>query len=438
MNIESKTSFPVLKNDIIDKGLCSHCNMCIECCPVNVIDGSKKEEGYRPFLSGKCISCGTCASICPGRHFDFKDAPERLCGEVSQNRYIGRYRSIYLGFAENEKIRYSGASGGVVTAILLYLLKSGQIKGASVITTTKDKSWVFTRKIVEDEEGILRAAQSKYTIPQTIDRETRLRDYTKELAFVGLPCQIQALRKYEKALGKPVANIKFYLGLYCGSQLYFNATESLLKRFGVTDYRDIKSLDYRSGPWPGEFKVTLKNEKTFSVKRITFNYLNLLYKVPRCLTCIDLTSEYADISCGDGWMREESTSGKGYSVVIARSAAGEELLQKARKEGVVKLESIGEKDAQTMHAHLLDNKKIGSFIRMSFMSKLGRDIPDYNLLYPMSSRKRKIHEFFIYIVFLLGDLGVSRFVANLIPLRIIEKMLGGARKRWIKESGARL
>jgi len=429
-----KKVFLDLESEVVNKGLCSRCNVCIDACPAKAIAESDKKNSYKPALQGTCVSCGACYKVCAGERFNFPEMADYVFGKKAENTYLGCYKSIYLGHANENSIRESGGSGGAVTALLLYLLKTGQITGASVITSLEEKPWQFTRKIVETEEGIIRAAQSKYTVVQVIDEKSRLSGYKGKLAFVGLPCQIHALRKYEKTFGKPLGNIKFYIGLYCGTQLYFDATESILKRFGIKDYAKIKSIEYRSGRWPGEFKISMKDGNIFSMKRITFNYLNLFYKVKRCLSCIDLTSEYADISCGDGWMRENDVTSGGYSVVLSRTEIGEKLLKQAKADNVLTLQPISEKNALEMHSHLLDNKKIGSFLRMETARCMGGNIPDYNVSYPRVSAKRRLREFFIDSLFFLGYLKISRVIANFIPLSLIENMVTNARKKWLLTS----
>ena len=435
MKSYGKKCFLDLKTEVIDRGLCSRCNVCIEVCPVKAIGESDKKDLYKPVLRGTCISCGACYKVCAGERFNFPEMADYIFGKKPVNSYLGCYKSIYLGYANNGNIRATGSSGGVVTALLLYLLKTGQITGASVITALEEKPWQFARKIVESKEGITRAAQSKYTVVQVIGEGSNLNEYKGKLAFVGLPCQIHALRKYEKAFGKNLGNIKFYIGLYCGTQLYFDATESVLQRFGIKDYGNIRSIEYRAGSWPGEFKVSLKNGDIFSMKRITFNYLNLFYKVKRCLSCIDLTSEYADISCGDGWMREnERGAGDGYSVVLSRTEIGEKLLKQAKNDANLTLQPISEKNALEMHSHLLDNKKIGAFIRMKTSACMGGKVPDYNVSYPRISAKRRLREFFIGVLFFLGSLKVSKIIVNFVPLRLIENTLMTARKKWMSTS----
>ncbi|MFW5988109.1 MAG: 4Fe-4S binding protein [bacterium] len=58
------------KKVIIDKERCKGCRLCIEICPIKIIELSDNtnSHGYNPAQVidlNKCISCGNCAQICP-------------------------------------------------------------------------------------------------------------------------------------------------------------------------------------------------------------------------------------------------------------------------------------------------------------------------------------------------------------------------------------
>ena len=55
----------------------------------------------------------------------------------------------------------------------------------------------------------------------------------------------------------------------------------------------------------------MNDGRTVELEKFYANYMNLFYPVERCLTCTDLTSEFADISAGDAWAPVYEEKGKG-------------------------------------------------------------------------------------------------------------------------------
>ncbi len=47
----------------IDRKRCTGCGACVTVCPVNAIDGEKKQPHV--IVAAKCIKCGACFEICP-------------------------------------------------------------------------------------------------------------------------------------------------------------------------------------------------------------------------------------------------------------------------------------------------------------------------------------------------------------------------------------
>ena len=436
MDVKKSThfyGFDDLKKDVIATGLCTHCGLCIDACPMDAIGISGHLEGRFPILVGDCSECSICYHICPGREVDFNEFRNLSVFEGSgSSNYIGRYRGIYLGYAKSYMVRERASSGGIITALLLHLLNRGEIDGAVVVAPKPDKPWLFQAKIAETPEEILQSAGSKYVVTPVnlgIDKITK---YEGRLAFVGLPCQIHALRKMETKYPRKLESVKYIIGLYCGDTLYSDATASLLARFGIKDYNQIESLGYRDGTWPGNFSVRLKNGTSHSISKFTFNYLSFFYSVGRCKLCIDLTAEFADISVGDGWKYEGSKPNSGWSVVISRTERGQELIQSAIKEGAIYLEEISEQDAVEMHSHGLNNKKEGSFIRIEHRQKKGLPIPDYHLEPAKVSFMRKTCEKFVLIFLRLCSLNISKKIINKVPIFLLERVLYLVRKGWMK------
>lgn len=96
--------------------LCVECGTCISLCPVNAVDEhiNNLVRNVR-FNYDKCISCLMCIRSCPVI-FKIKDKRSKI---DEKNKLI----KIFSGFSLDCNIRYHGASGGVATALAIFILK---------------------------------------------------------------------------------------------------------------------------------------------------------------------------------------------------------------------------------------------------------------------------------------------------------------------------
>ena len=144
------------------------------------------------------------------------------------------------------------------------------------------------------------------------------------------------------------------IGLFCGFNLSISATDYLIKKLGINK-EEIDSLEYRGGKWPGGFLVRMKDGSKKFLEKDCYSFIFPLFIPDRCLYCTDLTSELADISVGDYWLKE------GWSMIIVRSKRGEDILKSTNS---IDMEEVSYEDMLKSHGHLFRYKKKGSSIRM--------------------------------------------------------------------------
>ena len=138
----------------------------------------------------------------------------------------------------------------------------------------------------------------------------------------------------------------------------FIAAAVVLKNNGVEDYREVVSLQYRAGEWPGHMQATLRDGQTLSLKKFYANYLIPFFMVDRCKMCTDLANEFADISCGDAWAPVYEERGLGWSLAMGRTPVGAALLDEMAARGKLELQDLEAEDAVGMHSHKLDFKTV--------------------------------------------------------------------------------
>jgi len=362
--------------------LCTGCGTCVAMCPKEAIEMRIDERRgiYVPKINEeKCNSCGLCHRVCPGHSVDFKALNVDIFGNEPEDVLIGNYQGCYLGHATDDNIRYNAASGGVVTALLLFALEKGIIDGALVTKMGEENPLVPQPFIARTKQEIISACKSKYC---PVPANMALREILKEdgrFAVVGLPCHIQGVRKAELANKELKEKVVLHVGIFCSHCDTFRQTEFMLKKLGLKD-EDIAKIDYRGEGWPGMMSVLLKNGKNVSVPYSEATSLHglWLHALLRCAFCCDLTAELADVSCGDAWLPEVLTNEKmGKSIVIHRTKIGEALCIEAVQKGYIEMKKTSSFKVK-QSGDMMQSKKRDIKARFFIQSLFNKAIPTYN------------------------------------------------------------
>lgn len=421
---------------VITGGLCNRCGTCVGLSQGKIVFGNK-EKRYLPQINGEPDpeTMDVIIKACSGRAFNFPENRSRFFGDVTPHHvYTGSYQSISIGFCTDPKIRLNAASGGTISALLIYLLRTGAIDGAVVLGMSKDKPWLTEPFIATTEEEILSAAQSKYIISSVNEILPEIGAFKGKLAYVGLPGQVQSIRVLQKMEHPWVRNIEYVFGPFYGNTLHFSSVRSFLRSYGEKDHTQIEKLYFRHGEWPGNMRVELKSGRVLQLKKFHANYLIPFHIVKNSLICSDLTNEFTDVSGGDAWAPVYEERGKGFSMVIARSAKGQALLSKMQQDGFLEMNPITLEESITMHSHGYDLKKRGAFIRMRFMKMLGKRVPDYGYTIQGFSFSRYLMEAVIDLMFLVLGTAAARWVVEKFSPEFIGKVFERSRNIWKKST----
>jgi coenzyme F420 hydrogenase subunit beta len=245
-----------------------------------------------------------------------------------------------LAYASDYQIRQNSTSGGIATALSIYALEKqlvDAVAGTRIKKGTINETETVlcrSRKDVESVKG------SKYcpAAANCVFRKAA-EENVGSLMFVGLPCHIQGLYRARKV--KPLKEIKSLLtiGLLCGGMSGQEATEWILKRYGI-DRDKVKAITcYRGRGFPGKMVVEINGNQEIEIPYLDYydEYFES-WRPWRCLLCLDRSSQLADISLGDAWLPEVMSEPAGTSIIIARTKEGMNLIENAIKDGVISCE----------------------------------------------------------------------------------------------------
>ncbi|MBN1762510.1 MAG: Coenzyme F420 hydrogenase/dehydrogenase, beta subunit C-terminal domain [Methanomicrobia archaeon] len=325
--------FGNLTNDVTAKRICCLCGTCAAFCDKIAITGDETGKKEPRFVEDYDTVCGLCYTFCPRTFLPLAEIEWRLFGETraagDDGEVLGVYRSGFSARATKADTLNEGQDGGVVTSLLAYALDEGIID-CSVITTA-DEQWRPMTKLARTHEDLKAGAGTKYTLHPGV---TGVRDAIKagceKIGFVGLPCQMQGLRKVQTAeqpYDVGVNKVKLSIGLFCME----NFTEALLA---------FVARKCASGSLEGVNKFNIKGKELLITEEETFSIP--LEDIERyigegCLVCMDYTAELADISVGSVGSED------GWSTVFARTAQGEELVKAAAEKDYIELKELDEK-----------------------------------------------------------------------------------------------
>jgi coenzyme F420 hydrogenase subunit beta len=380
-----KESFNELENGIIQRGLCTVCGTCAGVCPAGAIDWVELDGELQPQLTGTCTSCGICTAACPGADVDLPALERFVFGRERPELIpdLGFYREARVAWSTDLSIRKQGASGGLVTSLLIYALEQGLIDCALLAGFRRDQPCRTEARLATGKEDILASAQSKYAcVPVNTLLTRAVSKGYRRLAVVGLPCQIHGLRKLQM-LGEPpllVKSVVLMVGLFCASQFYYEGTRHLLvEHLGLKAQDEIAAMSYRGGDWPGHLLVELKDGRRLTLDRHRYMYHHLMpaYKRDRCEMCVDWAAELADLSVGDYWDPQARTGETaGSSSCLVRTAAGEAILAGAVKRKYIETTAL---EASRLAAGVgFELKKHAAAFRLRQRRRFSWPVPDYH------------------------------------------------------------
>lgn len=322
-------------NTIIKDEKCFRCGMCYSVCNLSAISVKPNEKtGFYSIDVNEdlCVNCGKCKSICPA------DTDARI-----NPKSVGKYQRLLLAHSNNSSVRTMATSGGVVNSIVRYIVEKDIVDLAIVVKENINAEFEC-EAIVVDKSNVdklsvdARSFASRYVQFPTL---SALKDIqNKNIAVVGVPCQINALSKFDKS------NNIFKIGIACSGATSFLATKAIKKAYANDDFH----IFYRGNGWCG-YNSLVNGDKIIEKKHTQSDfekiYTSQIFRQTSCRNCYDHFAENADISFFDFWNKDEMENETiGNSATIIRSERANELFNRAVEDNYISIKSeISEADA---------------------------------------------------------------------------------------------
>jgi coenzyme F420 hydrogenase subunit beta len=314
-----------LAAEVLATDQCCGCGACVGLCP------------YFTSFRGRTINLdpcdkqeGRCYLFCPRTELDLESLSQKRLGVPYGTDAIGTYRDIYAARAARPG-KYQ--AGGTVTSLIEFLFDEQMIDAAALTTTDK---MLPVAELVTDKAGVRRASGSKYSVAPTLSALNQaVKQGYKRVAVVGTPCQVTAAAKMTARDGvekNPGDAISFVVGLFCTWGLdYRKLFEYLSVRVDIGGI-----IGFDIPPPPAELFVveTEQGRVTFPLDQIR------PFVRESCRSCIDMTSEFADISVG-----------------VLEDNPAENLVKKAVDKGAIAVKKVPEGKLSHLKESALTKKK---------------------------------------------------------------------------------
>ncbi len=338
--------FSDLKREVVAKRICCLCGTCVAFCDKIKIN-EREDEEEPEFVEEYDTVCGLCYAFCPRTFLPLSAIERRIFGEErksAEEDVFGVYRSCYAVRSKKEDIK--GQDGGAVTSLLAYALEAGMIDCAVITTTRGEGDWKPVTKVAKNYEELKEGAGTKYTIyPGVVGVKEAMEAGCENIGFVGLPCQIQGLRKVQTAeqpyeVGEE--KIKLLIGLFCMENFKEDLLDFITKNY--VKLEKVRKFDIKGK----DFLVYEDEKHSIPLDEIK------KYAGEGCSVCVDYTAELADVSVGavgseDGW-----------STVFARTGKGEEIVKGAVENGYSEVKEIEKKGLGLIRRLAVSKRKSGS------------------------------------------------------------------------------
>lgn len=341
-------------NKIKKNHLCLGCGLCETIDKGNCKMILSEEGFYEPKFSRHSNKQDMIKSVCPGINI-------RSNSEKSHKSIWGDVVAVSNAWASDKDIRKSSSSGGVTSALAIYLLDKRLVDGILHVGVA-DGTYLYNKlHVSRTKEEVLRFNSSRYAPAAVFNDIINIFESTpnETFAIIGKPCDIAGIQNLLRVYPQYKSKIKYFLSIFCAGMPTYKATNKAISTFGRRE--EPVKLQYRGDGWPGYFTATYRDGSSC---RMTYNesWGKILGRTLgfRCKICPDGIGMLADISSGDSWNTKDGypdfTEGDGRNFCFIRNVRGKSLFDDAVKDGYLQSEPLQVDEVKYMQKYQYDRR----------------------------------------------------------------------------------
>ena len=295
---------------------CTGCFACRQACHQDAVRIVTDAQGRKlPLIDeDKCIRCGACKAVCPGRN----------------KSSLHEIRACYAARGRNEEEIRDSSSGGMAALLSQSMVREGGVVCGAVV---RDRRVIHVCASTLEETAAFKG--SKYVQSDISESYEEIRGMLKDgrrVLFIGTPCQVDAMNRF---FGR---NTGFYTAdIICHG---VPPMEYLTKHLAdITGGHSFDGFRFRGSTDDFTLKVFDGSEILYAKHETEDPYFHafltsMTYR-ENCYNCKYTCSRRAgDLTLGDFWGLDHSTLKNTYegniSVVLVNTEKGQELFEMIR------------------------------------------------------------------------------------------------------------
>jgi coenzyme F420 hydrogenase subunit beta len=336
-----------LEEQVLRAGLCTGCGACVNLCPYQTIHHDRTVT-----LHSCDLALGRCYACCPRTPVDLDDLRRKLYPETDWTPELGAVKGFFIARAADEAVRHRAQHGGTVTALMALALREGFIDAA--VLAAEGEGLLPRSVTITDADAAGMPGGSRFVVSPTVAEFNRIcRGDAAKIGVVATPCQAVAMAKMRtqpvSEVGNGIEKLHLVVGLFCGWALSWQKLAALLK--AKTDLAQVTGMDI-----PPSRYHTLEVYTTGETVRVSLDEVDPCVR-EACRTCGDMTAEFSDFSVGSARLPEGWEAARSWNQVIIRTQRGMDLLELARRRGVLEFREAPPGNLEKLKAASLGKKK---------------------------------------------------------------------------------
>jgi len=366
-------------SNIVQSGLCIGCGLCESIAGQQHIQIAMTPEGReRPIIQESVApeTMNRIGEVCPGLVIEGMPAAE-ITEQTTIDPMWGALLRLDRGYAAEPAVRFQGATGGVLTALAIYLLESQKVDFILHIAADPERPMRSKPHLSYTRADVLAGAGSRYGPAAPLRHFLEILEKEQPFAFIGKPCDINAIRNLAKYDSRVDTYCQYLLTLVCGGASELGKSWDILNDFGLSE-DELTLFRYRGFGNPGRTRLEAKDGRAFELTYQEMWAEESQWRLQsRCKICPDAIGEGADIAASDVWPGGGPTGeDAGFNGILTRTARGVRLLEAAVEEGALIIDrALTPRDMDGFQPHQV-RKKEAVWARLEGLREAGHLAPD--------------------------------------------------------------
>lgn len=311
--------------ELAKKENCTACGACAYKCPKACISMEEDQYGliYPKIRTDNCINCHICENACP----------------IIQDLSFRNPIKAFAAWSNDKEERRTSASGGIAAEIYKMALEDGYF----IVGASQNLDFSVTHKVISTTNDLFQLKNSKYVFSHAYDIYPQIKDLLqqkKKIVFIGLPCQVAALR----TIFKDDDNL-ILIDLVCHGTTPVNYLVKHIDYLEKEIQQKVSSISFRDPDFcTSNYYFSLFNnnnqriysKQTKNGELFNFGYHRSITYRENCYQCPFAKSHrLSDLTLSDykglGKKSPSSYSSKKVSCVLVNSPKGENILRKLNR-----------------------------------------------------------------------------------------------------------